>query len=175
MTDMRDESFTMRHSKVNPCPPVRLVDGEVAVALPEMRRTRLGKKVEAHAALQITAGFGPQHGLLAVIACAAGLAPEQYRRQVKVPSCSSAIKMLQPQIDAAVATAAEGETAGRIAQPAKSCAHTVKPGPRLKPHFGKPCPVGQRWPVAGDDVQHHPPLLGPVSACQQAVPPARLP
>ena len=169
----------MRHSKVNPCPPVRLVDGEAAVTLPEMRPTRLGKKVEAHAALQIMADFGPQHGPLAVMACAAGLAPEQHRRQVQIPSGSGAIKMpepqLNPQIDAAVATAAEGEAAGRIAQPAKSCAYTVKPGPRLKPHFGMPCPVGQRRPVASDDVQHHPPLPGPVAACQQAVPPARLP
>ena len=119
MTEIRDKPLTMRHGKLEPCPPVRLVDGKEVITLPEMRRTRLGKKMEAHAALQIAVGFGPQHGPLAVIACAAGLAPEQHRRQVQIPSGSGAIQVLQlqlnPQIDAAVATATKGETAGRIA------------------------------------------------------------
>ena len=59
MTEMRDKPLTMRHGQANPCPPVRLVDGEAAITLPETRRTRLGKKMKAHAALQMTPGLGP--------------------------------------------------------------------------------------------------------------------
>ena len=59
MTDVRDKPFIVRQGKANPCPSVQLVDGKTAITLPEMRRARLGKKMQAHAPLQITPGFGP--------------------------------------------------------------------------------------------------------------------